>query len=133
MYTNDLTDLEDWECISVTSVFIRDAADVLGFVCSDSLAGAWRRFLGGRSSLSCLAGMESPNSPSRHQNRDSVWFYQGRTEDFNVSSPGETSTARSMEGLIEWPPFVEAGQMIDRGEAGIVLLVDPQAAVIWEK
>lgn len=66
---------------------------------------------------------------SRRPNKDNVWLYRGRTEDCIVSSSGETFLRKSMKGVIESHPYVDAVLIRDRGEAGLALLVQPQAAV----
>ena len=58
-----------------------------------------------------------------------MWLYRGRTEDCIVSSSGETFLRKSMEGVIESHRYVDAVLIEDRGEAGLALLVQPQAAV----
>ena len=47
----------------------------------------------------------------------------------SLSSSGETFLRKSMEGVIESHPYVDAVLIRDRGEAGLALLVQPQAAV----
>lgn len=66
---------------------------------------------------------------SKHPNKSNVWLYRGRTEDLIVSSSGETFLPKSMEGVIESHPFVEAALVTDRGEVGQALLVELQTAV----
>ena len=69
----------------------------------------------------------------KHPNKDNAWLYRGRAEDLIVSSSGETFLPKSMEGVIESHRFVDAALITDRGEVGLALLVEPQAAVKCEE
>lgn len=77
--------------------------------------------------------MESPRSLFEAPEKDNVWLCRARTEDLIVSSSGEAFLLRSMEGMIESHPLVHGALMTNRGEAGLALLVEPQAAVTCEE
>lgn len=135
MYPNELTEPEDWEYISFNSLFPYE----MRHVCQDLYEIVIVRRQNGDAFQEIFKVY--PDLPewrvqdlfSKHPNRDNVWLYRGRTEDLIVSSSGETFLPKSMEGIIESHPFVEAALITDRGEAGLALLVQPQAAVMSEE
>ena len=135
MYPNELTDPEDWEYISFNSLFPYEMRPV----CQDLYEIVIVRRENGDAFQEIfkvypdLAEWRVQDLFSKHPNKDNVWLYRGRTEDLIVSSSGETFLPKSMEGIIESHPFVDAALITDRGEAGLALLVQPQAAITCEE
>ena len=135
MYPNELTDPEDWEYVSFNSLFPYEMRPL----CQDLFEIVIVRRENGDAFQEIFKVY--PDLPewrvqdlfSKHPNKDNVWLYRGRTEDLIVSSSGETFLPKSMEGVIESHPFVDAALITDRGDAGLALLVQPQAAITSEE
>ena len=135
MYPNELTDPEDWEYVSFNSLFPYEMRPV----CQDLFEIVIVRRENGDAFQEIFKVY--PDLPewrvqdlfSKHPNKDNVWLYRGRKEDLIVSSSGETFLPKSMEGVIESHPFVDAALITDRGEAGLALLVQPQAAITHDE
>ena len=135
MYPNELTDPEDWEYVSFNSLFPYEMRPV----CQDLYEIVIVRRENGDAFQEIFKVY--PDLPewrvqdlfSKHPTKDNVWCYRGRTEDLIVSSSGETFLPKSMEGVIESHPFVDAALITDKGKAGLALLVQPQAAVKCEE
>lgn len=135
MYPNELTDPEDWEYISFNSLFAYEMRPV----CQDLYEIVIVRRANGDAFQEIfqvypeLQEWRVQDLFSKHPTKDDVWLYRGRIEDLIVSSLGEIFLPKSMEGVIEAHPFVGAALITDRGEAGLALLVEPQAAVTCEE
>lgn len=131
IYANKLTDPEDWEYISFTSLFPYEMRPV----CQELYEIVIVRRENGDAFEEIfnvhpdLENWRVQDLFSKHLNKDDVKLYRGRTEDLIISSLGETFLPKSMEGMIESRPIVDAALVTDRGQAGLALLVKPQAAV----
>ena len=134
-YPNELTDPEDWEYISFNPLFPYE----MRLVCPD----LYERVIVQRENSDAFQEIFRvyPDLPkwrvrdlfSKHPKKDNVWLCRARTEDLIVSSSGEAFLLRSMEGMIESHPLVNGALMTNRGEAGLALLVESQAAVTCEE
>ncbi|CAF9918383.1 hypothetical protein IMSHALPRED_004293 [Imshaugia aleurites] len=80
-----------------------------------------------------LLGRRVQNPFSKEPNKDDVWLCRERTEDLIFSSSGETYLPKSMEGVIELCPFINAALIIERGEAGKALLAESEEAATCEE
>ena len=134
-FPNELTVPEDWEYVSFNSLFPYEMRPGCQDLCEVVIV---RRDDGDAFQEICRVYPDLPawrvqDLFSKHPTKENVWLCRGRTVDLIVSSSGETFLPKSMEGVIESQPFVNDAVVIDRGEAGLALLVQDQAAVTCEE
>ena len=135
IFPNELIDPEDREYVSFNSLFPYEMRPVCHDLCEVVIV---RRENGDAFQEICRVYPDFPEWRvqdlfSKHPTKENVWLYRGQTVDLIVSSSGETFLPKSMEGVIDSHPSVDAALITDRGEAGLALLMQPQAAVTCEE
>ena len=135
IFPNELTDPEDWEYIFFDSLSAYETRPMCQDLCEIVIVrrGNGDAFYEILRIYPNLLEWRVQDLFSKQPTQKNVWLYRGRTVDFIVSSSGETLLPKSMEGVIESQPFVDDAVVIDRGGAGLALLVQDQAAVTCEE